>query len=99
MDLALKMLTDLLWAPLPQTLDPLLCKWFGDWTIVWLAESKRASREVRSMLAADPLCMHVLTTARVVWSMLAADPLCMRVLTTAPSPPTGAEHARALRAE
>jgi hypothetical protein len=63
MDLALKMLTDLLWAPLPQTLDPLLCKWFGDWTIVWLAESKRASREVRSMLAADPLCMHVLTTA------------------------------------
>jgi len=63
MDLALKMLTDLLWAPLPQTLDPLLCKWFGDWTVVWLAESKRASREVRSMLAADPLCMHVLSTA------------------------------------
>ena len=32
MDLALKMLTDLLWAPLPQTLDPLLIKWFQHWS-------------------------------------------------------------------
>jgi len=36
MDLALKMLTDMLWAPVPQTLDPLLSKWFEHWSSVWL---------------------------------------------------------------
>ncbi len=51
MDLALKMLTDVLWAPLPQTIDPLLCKWFDHWTVVWLSNSKRGSRETQSLLA------------------------------------------------
>ena len=72
MDLALKMLTDLLWAPLPQTLDPLLCKWFGDWTIVWLSESKRASREVQSMLALFALNEKMLKRCRRAEKLLLA---------------------------
>ena len=35
MDLVLKMLTDLQWGPFPQTVDPLLWKWFGIWSNVW----------------------------------------------------------------
>ena len=72
MDLALKMLTDLLWAPLPQTIDPLLCKWFGDWTIVWLSESKRASREVQSMLALFALNEKMLKRCRRAEKLLLA---------------------------
>ena len=35
MDLCLKMLTDMQWAPVPQTLDPLLWRWFSHWSCVW----------------------------------------------------------------
>ena len=38
MDLVLKMLTDLQWAPVPQTADPLLWKWFSHWSGVWSGE-------------------------------------------------------------
>ena len=43
MDLVLKMLTDLQWAPLPQTVDPLLWKWFSYWSSVWSNEQTPAS--------------------------------------------------------
>ena len=43
MDLALKLLTDLQWAPVPQLLDPLLWKWFGHWCAVWVLPTAACS--------------------------------------------------------
>ena len=42
MDLVLKLLTDLQWGPFPQTVDPLLWKWFSYWSMIWTGEEKRS---------------------------------------------------------
>ena len=52
MDLVLKMLTDLQWGPFPQTVDPLLWKWFGVWSGIWTAKA-------RSLPAASPELLMV----------------------------------------
>lgn len=45
MDLVLKMLTDLQWAPFPQIVDPLLWKWFGYWSEVWAIKREATNPE------------------------------------------------------
>ena len=44
MDLVLKMLTDLQWAPFPQLADPILVKWFSYWSNIW--DANHASVDV-----------------------------------------------------
>jgi hypothetical protein len=54
MDLALKMRTDMLWAPLPQSLDPLLYKWFAHWSDVWISPGAGKASGITDVLGAKP---------------------------------------------
>ena len=45
MDLVLKMLTDMQWGPFPQTLDPLLWRWFNHWSAMWARRREATNPE------------------------------------------------------
>ena len=72
MDLVLKMLTDLQWAPFPQTLDPLLWRWFGYWSDLW-AKKQEATDPVPFDVRGGPDFMQRCRLAEKVLYSMARD--------------------------
>ena len=54
MDLVLKLLTDLQWGPFPQTVDPLLWKWFSYWSFIWCGEGSASAAAKPEIFAVPP---------------------------------------------
>ncbi|KAL1511396.1 hypothetical protein AB1Y20_006197 [Prymnesium parvum] len=69
-DLALKLLSDLLWAPMPQPLDPLFYRWFGVWGSFWRSRHAPAAS---APLGADAAALQRLRLAEKALFRLAEE--------------------------